>query len=105
MKFTRRGGRLAKRSPQRTQRVTTLWTLCSLWLAVILAGAAALGCSKKEAKSEGAQSEQAEKDVGVKDFVDYATGKAPIEQGKRLKNQIRDITAERERQSEEALGE
>ncbi len=67
----------------------------------VFAGPAALGCKKKEA----AESEESGKDVGVKDFIEYATGKAPIEQGERLKKQIHDISAERQRQSDEAMGE
>lgn len=55
----------------------------------VCAGAAGLGCSRKEAKNA----------------VDHFTGKAPIEQGKRLKKQIRDIEAERKRQSDEAMEE
>ncbi len=85
MKFTRRGGRLAL-------FLVTLF---------VFAGAATLGCSKKEA----AESEESGKDFGVKDAIEHFTGKAQIEQGERLRNQIRDIEAERKRQSDEAMGE
>lgn len=67
----------------------------------VFAGPAALGCKKKEPT----KSEESGKDVGVGDVIDHFTGKAQIEQGERLKKQIRDISAERQRQSDEAMGE
>ena len=49
---------------------------------------------------------QEQKGIGdnVGDFVDYATGKAPIEHGKRIKRRFRNIQAEHNKRLEEAMG-
>ncbi len=57
-------------------------------------GAAPTGTDKK--KKEG---------VGLKDFIDYATGAGPIRHGERIKKRIRETAAEHNRQLEEVLGE
>ncbi len=77
------------------------------------AGLAVTGCGQKESVApQGDQTGQEtedeaaeDEDVGVEDFVDYATGKLPIEKGRRIEKQIRDIQAERNRQIEDALEE
>ncbi len=56
-------------------------------------GAAPTGADKK--KKEG---------VGLKDFIDYATGAGPIRHGKRMKKQILKTAAEHNRQLEEVMG-
>ena len=74
------------------------------------------GCAEKETAPEGAQAQQGEEadrtedpgadaGAGVGDFVDYATGKLPIEKGRQIERKVRDIQAEHNRQLEEAMGE
>ncbi len=49
---------------------------------------------------------QGKKGIGddVSDFVDYATGKAPIEHGERIKRKFRKIQDEHNKRLEEAMG-
>jgi len=60
-------------------------------------GSAASGEEKEVQEQQGIGED-------VSDFVDYATGKKPIEQGKQIKRRFRKIQAEHNRRMEEAMG-
>ena len=62
------------------------------------AGAPAASGEEKEVQEKKGIGEE------VSDFVDYATGKGPIEHGKRIKSRFRKIQAEHNKKLEEALG-
>ena len=59
-------------------------------------------CGRKPAAP--AEADKKKEGVGLKDFVDYATGAGPIRHGERIKKQIRETAAEHNRQVEEAMG-
>ena len=91
-----------------------------MMLVFALAFGAAQGCSGDKADGPGADQEgggQAGRDgdeeqkegehegAGVGDFIDYATGKLPIEKGRQIEKQVRDIQAEANKRLEDAMGE
>ena len=82
------------------------------WIIAFFLAAAvcASSCGKKPEQREGhdggepatGSGQGIKKDVG--DFVDYATGKGPIEHGKRIKRRLRKIQDERNKRIEEQMG-
>lgn len=85
--------------------------LTAFLVALLLAAALVATCWVKQetVESEETRADGAEEGVGIgadiREFVDYATGKTPIERGEQIKKQIRDIQAERNRQLEGVMGE
>ena len=90
------------------------WIICLLLAAAICASS----CGKKPgrppvrpdagAPAASVEKEEVQKKRGIgddiSDFADYATGKGPIEHGKRIKRRFRKIQAEHNRKLEEAMG-
>ena len=72
------------------------------FLVVLLAAAAAALVVYEKSQDEARKGKRKD-DVGIRDFIDYATGKTPIEQGRKLKKQIREIEAERKRRLDEVM--
>lgn len=71
--------------------------LLSIVIVVCMAACVSGGCCSKE--------EQDEDTAGVGDVIDYAIGKTPIEQGKRMEQDIRSIQKEHDEQLEKVLTE
>ena len=63
------------------------------------------GCEKDSPAPAERKETRGPETVGVRDVVDYATGAMPVEMGNRMKDQVRRIEAEREKQLEQALDE
>jgi hypothetical protein len=97
-----------------------LRALAAAALLVVCAGAcsrkeapATPGPSSREEAQEGADApaptpapeDAAHEDVGVGDFVDYATGAGPVRHGQRMKRRLREIESEHMRKIEEVTGE
>jgi hypothetical protein len=68
-------------------------------------GAGAVEEAENADEGKKAEDNERGKGAGVSDFVDYAIGKMPIEQGERIKRDIRDTAAEHNKRLEEAMDE
>ena len=74
----------------------------AVFLALLLVAAVvALTCCEK--KQDGARKGRRNDDVGLRDFIDYATGKTPIEKGREMKKRLREIEEKRKRQLDEVM--
>lgn len=114
------------------RRLVAEWPWAVLASCFVLAGLASCGCKDKGAagregarageageteeaevveetenadEDEKAEDDEKDDDVGVSDFIDYAIGKTPIERGERMKKQIRDAAAKRNKQFEDVMNE
>jgi len=67
---------------------------------VLFISALAVGCSSKKEETKPTDTSP-----GVTDVIDYAIGKTPIEQGNKMKKEIKDIQKEHDEQLKEVMGD